>query len=84
MEAQSRGQRVATALEQEFQSCHELLTRVLARFEKQGSFETWEMNSLLGLMRTTAQIAGTINRIEGKSPQKNLENRGSIPQENCG
>jgi len=35
-------------------------------------------------MRTTAQVAAIISKLQGKAPQKNLENRGSIPQENCG
>lgn len=80
----TRNQRMAAALEEEFQSCHNLLSGALAGVAKRGSFQDWEMRSILGLMRTTAQVAAIISKLQGKAPQKNLENRGSIPQENCG
>jgi len=80
----TRNQRMAAALEEEFQSCHSLLSGALAGVANRGSFQDWEMRSILGLMRTTAQVAAIISKLQGKAPQKNLENRGSIPQENCG
>ncbi len=80
METDERDLRIAAALEEEFQSCHGLLTGALAHIEKRGSFETWEMRPVLGLMRATAQLATTISRLSGKSPPKNFENGGSIRQ----
>jgi hypothetical protein len=80
MDTEARNQRMAAALEQEFQSCHGLLTGALVHIEKQGSFEAWEMRSLLGLMRTTAQLAATVSKLSGKPPAKNFENRDSIQQ----
>jgi hypothetical protein len=80
METETRNQRMAAALEQEFQSCHGLLTGALAHIEKQGTFEAWQMRTLVGLTRTTAQLAATISKLTGNAPAKNSENRGSIPQ----
>lgn len=80
MDSAARNQRMAAALEQEFQSCHELLTGALAHIEKQGSFAAWQMRSLIGLTRTTAQLAATISKLTGKPPAKNFENGGSIQQ----
>ena len=83
MEETTRGQRIASALEREFQDCHDLLTGTMAAVMKNGAFEDWQLRNMLALMKTAAQLAGTINRLERMPPQKNLENRGSIPQENC-
>jgi hypothetical protein len=80
METETRNQRIAAALEEEFQSCHELLAGALAHIAKQGSFESWQMRGLVGLMRTTTQLATTINKLGGNPPTKNFENRGSIQQ----
>jgi hypothetical protein len=80
MDTDARSQRIAAALEEEFQGCHELLAGALAHIAKQGSFEAWQMRNLVGLMRTTAQLAATINKLGGNPPAKNLENRGSIQQ----
>jgi hypothetical protein len=80
MEIETRNQRMATALEEEFQSCHGLLSGALANIAKQGSYEPWQMRSLVGLMRTTAQLAATIGKLQGKDIPKNFENRGSIAQ----
>ena len=84
MEEATRGQRIAAALEQEFRDCHNLATGAMAGMMKQGAFEDWQLRNMLALMKTAAQLAATINRVERMPPQKNLENRGSIPQENCG
>ena len=84
MEETARGERLAAALEQEFQDCHNLLTGTMAGVMRQGSFEDWQLRNMLALMKTAAQLAATISRVEKLPPQKNIENRGSIPQENCG
>jgi hypothetical protein len=78
MEIETRNQRITAALEEEFQSCHELLAGALAHIAKQGSFEAWQMRNLMGLMRTTAQLAATINKLGGSPPAQNSENRGSM------
>lgn len=80
METETRNQRIAAALEEEFQSCHGLLSGALAHITKQGSFEPWQMRNLVGLVRRTAQLAATINKLGGNPPAKNFENRGSIQQ----
>ena len=54
MEAGTCNQRMAAALEEEFQSCHNLLSGALAGVANRGSFQDWEMRSILCLMRTTA------------------------------
>jgi hypothetical protein len=83
MEPRNREERIAAALEQQFQNCHQVLAGAFAHIEKQGSFDDRQMRGLVGLMRTTAQLAGTISRIEQRQSPKNYENRSSIPQENC-
>jgi hypothetical protein len=83
MEAKNRDERIAAALEQQFQNCHQVLAGAFAHIEKQGSFDDLQMRGLVSLMRTTAQLAGTISRIEQRQSPKHSENRGSIPQESC-
>jgi len=84
MEEATRGQRIAAALEQEFQNCHHLLVSAVTQVMGQGAFNDYELRNMLALMKTSAQLAATINKLDRKPPEKNLENRGSIPQESCG
>jgi hypothetical protein len=42
----------------------------------------WPLKRMLSLMKMSTQLAGAIARLDARAP-KNLENRGSIPQQNC-
>ncbi|MFL6691294.1 MAG: hypothetical protein ACJ8IR_14090, partial [Alphaproteobacteria bacterium] len=80
MQPESRNQRIAASLEQQFQSCHGLLTGTLTQISNQGRADDWVLRNAMSLMKTAAQLAAAIDRIERKLGPKNLENRNSIQQ----
>jgi len=80
METESRSVRIAATLKAQFQSCHALLNETLTQISKQGQAELWELRNAMSLMKTAAQLAAAIDRIERKCAAKNFENRGSIQQ----
>jgi len=80
MEPESRNQRIAATLEQQFQSCHGLLNNTLTQISNQGGADEWELRNAMSLMKTAAQLAAAIDRIERKCAAKNFENRGSIQE----
>jgi len=80
METESRSGRIAATLEAQFQGCHALLNETLTQISKQGQAELWELRNAMSLMKTAAQLAAAIDRVERKCGAKNVENRGSVQQ----
>ena len=83
MATDNRLERIATILEQQLQRCQRALADCTAQIEQQGRWADWELRSMLSLMKTSAQLATVIGRLDRAPPSKNRESGGSIPQENC-
>jgi hypothetical protein len=78
---EDRTVRIAAVLEEQLGRCQSALGDCLAGIGKRGEWREWEMRIMLNLMKTSAQLAGVIGRLEARRPsEKNGENSGSIPQ----
>jgi len=83
MNNESRIERIAAALEQRFEDCSHLAHSCAVESEKHAVFSEWHLRSTALFLRTSAQIAGVIARLEVQAAREKTrdgENRGSIPQ----
>ena len=79
MEQGNRKERLAHALEAQFQECHGMFTTWMRVAHDRGSMADFEMEQTLRLVKTTAQLAAVIAKLEPAAPPGSQDS-GSIPQ----
>jgi hypothetical protein len=79
MNSESRTERIAASLEQRFEDCSALAHDCVVAGERYTETTDWHLRATALFLRTSAQIAGVIARLEAQSARER-ENRGSIPQ----
>jgi hypothetical protein len=74
----NRRERLAGALEQQFEECHSAFSLCMDKAHKDGSMPVRDLHEALLLVKTSVQVASVIARLE--PPPRNAQNRGSNPQ----
>ena len=80
METETRTDKIATTLERQLSHCDTVLAACLTTVDPTDPDREWAIRRMLGLMKTSTQLANVIARMEAKSPPENREKRGSIQQ----
>jgi hypothetical protein len=80
VEAETRSQRVAAALEKQLENCQSALGDCMSHIQKNGHWGDWELRNMLGLMKISAQLGAVIGRLELSPASKNRDSRNSNPQ----
>ena len=78
MEQGNRRERLATALEAQFQECHGVFSICMQEAHRVGSLPVRDMHQALLLVKTSVQVASVIARLD--PPPRNAQNSGSNPQ----
>jgi hypothetical protein len=66
MSADNRTERIAAALEQRFEDCSRIAQVCVTEGEKQPAFTEWHLRSTALFLKTSAEIAGVIARLEAQ------------------
>jgi hypothetical protein len=83
MNSESRTERIAAGLEKRFEDCSLVVEDCFSTVRKDGGYTDAQLRSTALFLRTSAQIAGVIARLEAlakRDKAEDSENRGSIPQ----
>ncbi|HEX3944367.1 MAG TPA: hypothetical protein VHW69_09800 [Rhizomicrobium sp.] len=70
MDTEDRSQRIAAALERQLISCDAALATCLEGRSPQELLSEWPLRRMLSLMKTSAQLASTIGRLEARTAAK--------------
>jgi len=80
MNSDSRTERIAAGLEKRFEDCGGVVQDCISTVHKEGGYTEAQLRDMALFLRTGAQIAGVIARLEALTARGRGENRGSIPQ----
>jgi predicted nucleic acid-binding protein len=83
MNQQSRTERIADELAKRFEDCSSVVHDCLSTVRRKGGYTEAQLRDMALFLRTSAQIAGVIARLEVQASREKArehENRGSIPQ----
>ncbi|HEY2071815.1 MAG TPA: hypothetical protein VGG48_19805 [Rhizomicrobium sp.] len=75
-----RTERIAAGLERQFQAFDAKFEWAMARFADQNVFTDYHVRYATSLMKTCAQLAGTIARLDAQTARAQSKNSSSIPQ----